>query len=184
MGMFLGFSHKHFSLVPLVLNLRTGHVSPQYHVIFDDNFETVPSLNPNYADIDDKFATLFNTTARDFYLDQIDDDDCFSLPPLDASWIDNSLVPEGDSAVPEGDSATPEGVSPAFDFYDNPLSLQRQSRTTRNRSPAYAATIILASTTLSLATALHQWAVSRDWRCPWRTVLLLGAICIRFRRTD
>jgi hypothetical protein len=85
MGMFLGFSHKHFSLVPLVLNLRTGHVSPQYHVIFDDNFETVPSLNPNYADIDDKFATLFNTTARDFYLDQIDDDDCFSLPPLDAS---------------------------------------------------------------------------------------------------
>lgn len=61
MGMFLGFSHKHSSLVQLVLNLHTGHVSPQYHVIFDDNFETVPSLNLNCSDIDDKFASRCST---------------------------------------------------------------------------------------------------------------------------
>ncbi len=30
--------------VALILNLNTGHVSPQYHVIYDDNFTTVDSL--------------------------------------------------------------------------------------------------------------------------------------------
>lgn len=40
-GIFLGFSPHHSSDVPLVLNLVTGHISPQYHVVFDDNFDTV-----------------------------------------------------------------------------------------------------------------------------------------------
>ena len=42
-GMFVGFSPVHSSDVPLILNLRTGHISPQYHVVFDDRFSTVPS---------------------------------------------------------------------------------------------------------------------------------------------
>jgi hypothetical protein len=118
--MFLGFSSEHSSLVPLVLNLRTGHVSPQYHVIFDDNFETVPSLNPLTSDIDDKFAALFDS-AKDFYLDQIAEDDDVPLPSLDSAWDDATTVPEG---APEGVNAAPEGVSEEsegenFDF-DNP----------------------------------------------------------------
>jgi len=44
LGMFLGFSPHHSSLVPLILNVTTGRISPQYHVVFDDKFETVPSL--------------------------------------------------------------------------------------------------------------------------------------------
>ena len=43
-GMFLDFSSAHSSDVPLVLNLRTGHVSPQYHVVFDDGFSKVQSI--------------------------------------------------------------------------------------------------------------------------------------------
>ena len=27
-----------------MLNLQTGHISPQFHAAFDDNFETVDSL--------------------------------------------------------------------------------------------------------------------------------------------
>eukprot|EP00804_Cyclotella_cryptica_P006881 CCRYP_020804-RA/>CCRYP_020804-RA protein AED:0.48 eAED:0.37 QI:0/-1/0/1/-1/1/1/0/621 len=42
-GIFVGFSTRHSSLVPLILNPRTQHISPQYHVIFDDAFTTVPS---------------------------------------------------------------------------------------------------------------------------------------------
>ena len=42
-GIFLGFSPHHSSDVPLVLNLTTGHISPQYHVVFDDGFDTVLS---------------------------------------------------------------------------------------------------------------------------------------------
>ncbi len=47
LGLFLGFSNLHLSQVPLVLNIATGHISPQFHVIFDDKFETVHSLPAN-----------------------------------------------------------------------------------------------------------------------------------------
>ena len=40
-GIYLGHSPDHASNVALVLNLATGLVSPQYHVIFDDDFSTV-----------------------------------------------------------------------------------------------------------------------------------------------
>jgi hypothetical protein len=149
MGMFLGFSHEHSSLVPLVLNLSTGHVSPQYHVIFDDNFETVPSLNSNASDIDDKFATLFKS-SREFYLDQISDNVDFTAPPRDA------MVSEGDATVPEGDATASEGDQ--FDFFDNPPNLPRRSRSTQNRAPAYSATALLAAASLPLAMPLHTWA--------------------------
>ena len=34
----------HAGSAALVLNLSSGHVSPQYHVVFDDNFTTVSNL--------------------------------------------------------------------------------------------------------------------------------------------
>ena len=43
-GIFLGHSPTHAGSVALVLHLRTGLVSPQYHVVFDDDFSTVPYL--------------------------------------------------------------------------------------------------------------------------------------------
>jgi len=43
-GMYRGHSPRHASNVTLVLNISTGHVSPQYHLIFDDNFTTVQSM--------------------------------------------------------------------------------------------------------------------------------------------
>ena len=44
LGMCVEFSQVHSSLVPLVLNICTGKISPQYHVLFDDKFSTVNSL--------------------------------------------------------------------------------------------------------------------------------------------
>ena len=57
--MFVGFSSKHFSDVLLVLKLQKGSLYLQYHVIFDDTFSTVISIdtdeNPpsfgNYIDL-------------------------------------------------------------------------------------------------------------------------------------
>ena len=46
-GIFVGFSRVHASDVPLILNTLTGHISPQYHVVFDDTFSTVESLHAN-----------------------------------------------------------------------------------------------------------------------------------------
>ena len=40
LGQFLGFSDEHSTLVASVRNITTGYISPQYHVVFDDLFET------------------------------------------------------------------------------------------------------------------------------------------------
>ena len=55
-GIYLGRSPNHASNVPLVLNTRTGLVSPQFHVVFDDNFDTVSR--------DKHFTSLWQQKAR------------------------------------------------------------------------------------------------------------------------
>ena len=44
LGVYLGHSPLHAGSVALVLNPGTGHVSPQYHLVFDDEFFTVCHL--------------------------------------------------------------------------------------------------------------------------------------------
>ena len=56
LGVYLGHSPCHAGTVALVLNPRTLHVSPQFHVAFDDAFKTVPYLAssdtpPNWVEI-------------------------------------------------------------------------------------------------------------------------------------
>ena len=43
-GIYLGMSPSHASTVALFMDLGTGHVTPQYHLVFDDNFSTVNYL--------------------------------------------------------------------------------------------------------------------------------------------
>ena len=43
-GVYLGHSTFHAGSVALVFNPSTGRVSPQYHVVFDDEFSTVPHM--------------------------------------------------------------------------------------------------------------------------------------------
>lgn len=40
-GIFLGYSKEHDSNVALVINLETGKISPQYHLVFDNTFSTI-----------------------------------------------------------------------------------------------------------------------------------------------
>ena len=44
MGIYVGRSPSHAANVSLILNPRTGHISPQFHVVYDDDFTTVPYL--------------------------------------------------------------------------------------------------------------------------------------------
>ena len=66
-GIFVGFSNEHSTLVPLVLNPKTQHISPQYHVIFDDDFATVPAISTE-AFRNQEFARLFEF-SRERYVD-------------------------------------------------------------------------------------------------------------------
>ena len=43
-GIYLGHSPFHSGSVALVLNPATGHVSPQFDVVFDDEFSAVPFM--------------------------------------------------------------------------------------------------------------------------------------------
>ena len=44
LGLFCGLSTVHSSEVPLVLNLTTGSITTQFHVVFDDMFTTGTSI--------------------------------------------------------------------------------------------------------------------------------------------
>ncbi len=57
MGQFLGFSDEHSTLVAKVRHLAMNHVSPQFHVVFDELFTTI------YNDVkltDTKIEGIFN----------------------------------------------------------------------------------------------------------------------------
>jgi transposase InsO family protein len=67
-GIFVGFSEEHSSLAPLVFNPKTQHVSPQYHVIFDDKFTTVPSLY-SVDQRNETWSELFKQEKSEVFID-------------------------------------------------------------------------------------------------------------------
>lgn len=56
-GAYLGKSKSHAGNISLVLNTRTRHVSPKYHLVYDDNFTTVNKSTNNT--IPTNWETLF-----------------------------------------------------------------------------------------------------------------------------
>ena len=42
-GQYLGVSPDHASTIGRILNISTGYSSPQYHVVYDDHFSSVPN---------------------------------------------------------------------------------------------------------------------------------------------
>ncbi len=83
------FFYSYSSLVANVCHHSTEFVSPQYHLGFDDLFETVFGTG-NDALLDDICNQLFDSD-RDFYLydDEITSDDplVYHPPPLDEVWL-------------------------------------------------------------------------------------------------
>ena len=56
-GQYLGVSPSHSTLVGRILNVNSGYVSPQYHVVYDDLFTSVPnSENGGFTKDSEPFA--------------------------------------------------------------------------------------------------------------------------------
>lgn len=87
-GIFVGFSLEHSTNVPLVYNISTQHISSQFHVIFDDEFSTVPALT-SIVEQDETFERLFETSCERF----LDEDDLAQV--LDLQVDENGDVIEG-----------------------------------------------------------------------------------------
>ena len=62
LGVFVGRSPFHAGSVALVLNPRTGLVSPQYHLVFDDEFTTIPYLSS--TDIPPQWLALVKDSSE------------------------------------------------------------------------------------------------------------------------
>ena len=79
-GVNMGFIKMHSTQVGLVLNLLTGSISPQYHVVFDDMFSTVMSSTAADPEVWIRLVTSRNSRIQ-VMLDQEDD------PDLDDEWL-------------------------------------------------------------------------------------------------
>ena len=84
-GQFLGFSKRHSSTVGLIRNLKTGSVSPQYHVVYDDLYQTIPNIENGGIDMREH-PEVFNwdklfKSGNDYYLDEEYDDEGKLLDP-------------------------------------------------------------------------------------------------------
>jgi hypothetical protein len=87
----LGYSDEHSSFVANIRHLKTGFVSPQYHVVFDDLFETVFSSGADDAlGVDSICENLYGTSCEIYATDEYDAHDnlVYKPPPLDEVWLD------------------------------------------------------------------------------------------------
>ena len=111
--MYVGYSNEHSTTVGNILNLTTGHISPQYHVVYDELFTTVlGSLTDAVFDaeewnallqlksletyIDPPDAARDQLPFREWFDDFVQDPDPSTEPASPAHEGDASPVPEGD----------------------------------------------------------------------------------------
>ena len=90
LGIYVGHSPAHVGTVALVLNQRTGHVSPQFHIVFDDLFTTVPFMNKSMLPLN--WAEL----VKDYR--ELVTDERFNL---EKTWLFPSADSGEDVSIPE-----------------------------------------------------------------------------------
>ena len=78
-GQYVGNSPLHASTVGLVRNLQTGTITPQFHLVFDDYFETVHSHEDQEPEVWGELLHLNRFQA------ELDEDD--NLPQLPDEWL-------------------------------------------------------------------------------------------------
>ncbi len=111
LGLFLGFSDLHSSQVPLVLNVESRHISPQFHVIFDDKFETIHSM-PSNQTLDQQWAKIFSLGCECFADMDYDENDQPTLLPLTGIM---RTFREERITQPRPEPITPVDFNPIFD---------------------------------------------------------------------
>jgi len=93
-GQYLGPSLNHSSTIGRTLNLRTGHLSPQYHVVCDNHFSTVSNAGAGvFLDEDVILSLVWHHLVEagcERYIDDLDYNSqghCLPLPELSDEWL-------------------------------------------------------------------------------------------------
>jgi hypothetical protein len=128
MGIYVGRLPPHASNVALILNPCMGHVFPHFHVVYDDDFTTVPYLRtatvpPHWAELIRASSTIALYTERKVGTWQ-------SIPKLDVKPGDFTLDTANiDTAPPttftqncEGENGHSEGASDMASHHKNTVT--------------------------------------------------------------
>ena len=99
-GIYLGKSPFHSGSIALVLNIATGLVSPQIHVVFDDKFSTVPFMRegkmpPNWTDLVQRRSQ--SGAPENIYLKETWFNPDLEEDPIETPSHDPSVAPENNN---------------------------------------------------------------------------------------
>jgi hypothetical protein len=91
-GQFLGFSPDHSSTIGMIRNISTGYVSPQFHVVYDDYFSSVPNADNGgveavVTDNVDWESLIESGRERHVELELDLNGNQINIPELDAAWL-------------------------------------------------------------------------------------------------
>jgi hypothetical protein len=134
-GVYLGHSPDHASTVAYILNVTTGHVSAQFHVVFDDHFDTVLTTKRDMA------PSLWQSAAN---LPESDPDEPFEAPSVttipeiprvfQAPWYRTHRDASRASTAPSPDTPLAQPIPRPID--DNPVSSRDSAPTTLGTNDA------------------------------------------------
>ena len=121
LGVYLGPSPSHAWSVALVLNPRTGHVSPKFHVKFDDFFETVQDKSTDLDAPEPEWKYLSRFTIKKGQHEPV------------GRGIPNSLIAQRRGQITmTNPSSTPETMDTAASQPEEPMT-QDGNGTTANQ---------------------------------------------------
>ena len=118
----MGMSPRHATSVPLILNLDTGAITAQYHVVFDDWFNTVTSDCNELPDFQhESWRNMFSDSSHQYHGDGGSDDE---MDPED-----------GALDVPSTEMSKARRSSDHFDMNAPPIQLPVQNHPTHLPPP-------------------------------------------------
>jgi hypothetical protein len=90
LGQFVGFLDEHSSLVANVHHLTTNFISLQFHVVFDDLFETVNRTGVDETIVESICSGLFQRERELYAEEELNEagNIIYQPPPLDKVWVD------------------------------------------------------------------------------------------------
>ncbi len=172
LGVFLGFSTLHSSQIPIIMNVDMGKISPQFHVIFDDKFETVMSMTSEDS-IGEQWKSIFCLKRECFEDEDYDEAGNAILPPLTSIFQQNDLV---NDIVPTSpwtpalkNFASP--VAPHPLFTQIPMLTKQRQKTLYQMEFQIAAllSILIQREPLNKRILLQRELLKR----PWSTLIIL-----------
>ena len=135
-AVFVGLSTRHASTAPLVLNLSSLYISPQFHCVFDSWFSTVIADSSAVPDPHHPlWANLFGSSRYQYYFDDYD------LPPLGDDWDETATFDDRTAAIRAAQDAQNPTIPLAPPTPPLPTIAPSRTTTVALREPDQVATL-------------------------------------------